>query len=101
MAVEEKNVPMIGLPITEKHSFHWPGSDGYSSASLFLPAAGYRYDSSLNNAGSWGNYWSRELCSHSVPYIAFNVSFNSEYNLYEESPRGVGYTVRAVRVPQN
>ena len=32
--------------------------------SIFLPAAGYRYNGSLNDAGSGGYYWSRSLCSY-------------------------------------
>ena len=44
--------------------------------SIFLPAAGYRYGSSLLDAGSYGDYWSSSLCTDS-PYYAWFVSFNS------------------------
>lgn len=43
------------------------GVNGYkvtskkNSNSLFLPAAGYRYDSNLSRVGSDGNYWSSSL----------------------------------------
>ena len=48
-------------------TFEWTTVNGvnggkYTSktngGSIFLPAAGYRYDSSLGNAGSYGYYWS-------------------------------------------
>ena len=41
--------------------------------SIFLPAAGYRSDSSLNFAGSYGEYWSSSLYTDSS-YLAWNVS---------------------------
>ena len=71
-----------------------------NSASLFLPAAGYRWDSELNNAGSNGCYWSRTLDA-SIPSIAYDLYFNSgDVNWYGSS-RCYGYGVRAVRVSQN
>ena len=44
--------------------------------SIFLPAAGYRYESSLNYAGSISLYWSSSLRSDG-PYDAWHVYFNS------------------------
>ena len=73
---------------------------GPNGNTLFLPAAGGRYDSSLDPAGSWGDYWSRTLDSVD-PYGAYGVGFESgEVNWYSYY-RGSGVTVRAVRVPQN
>ena len=43
------------------------GKNGYkvtskkNGNSIFLPAAGFRNDSSLSGAGSWGHYWSSSL----------------------------------------
>ena len=73
---------------------------GPNGKSLFLPAAGSRYDGTLYDAGSYGNYWSRTLNSGG-PSIAYSVHFNSEYVSWGSSYRYVGFTVRAVRVPQN
>ena len=73
---------------------------GPNGNTLFLPAAGYRYDSSLNYAGSWGRYWSRTLDS-SYPYYACRVSFDSGEVYLGDDYRLPGFTVRAVRVPQN
>ena len=72
-----------------------------NGASLFLPAAGYRYGSNLNNAGSYGYYWLRVLNS-STPNYAYNLYFNSGSVAFNE----IGYrinarSVRAVRVSQN
>ena len=58
------------------------GKNGYkvtsskNGNSIFLPAAGYRYGSSLNGAGSYGNYWSASLLS-SYPCGAWALSFDS------------------------
>ena len=44
--------------------------------SIFLPAAGYRYDSSLSSAGIGGCYWSSSVypTSYIVCYLYFNSS---------------------------
>ena len=73
---------------------------GPNGNTLFLPAAGYRYDSSLYNAGSWGYYWSRTLYSSYSP-TACNVNFNSGDVYWSSNDRFYGFTVRAVRVSQN
>ena len=65
--------------------------------SIFLPAAGYRRDTSLSSAGSYGLYWSRSLfASYSVSayYLDFVSSDVSTYGSY----RCYGRSVRPVRV---
>lgn len=49
------------------------GRGEYASHSIFLPAAGYGYRTSLHNAGSFGYYWS------SVPASVYNYSYHSWY----------------------
>ena len=68
---------------------------GPSGASIFLPAAGYRYGSSLNLAGSDGYYWS------SMPYegnggLAYYLRINSDYHNRIHEGRGNGLSVRPV-----
>jgi hypothetical protein len=65
--------------------------------SIFLPAAGYRRDSSLNNTGSGSSYWSRTLgAGFSAEGLGLYAgSFN--ISMYE---RRVGQTVRAVAFKQ-
>lgn len=58
-----------GYKVTSKKS-------GYTNNSIFLPAAGYRYDSSLNGAGSYGYYWSSSL-NTGYPSYAWSVDFDS------------------------
>lgn len=73
-----------------------------NGASLFLPAAGYRWGSALNDLGSNGHYWSRTLGT-SDPFNAYELSFYSG-NVYWSNSflyRTVGRSVRAVRVSQN
>ena len=73
---------------------------GPNGNSLFLPAAGYRYDSSLHGADLWVYYWSRTLYS-SHPDDAYNLYFNSGNVRWSYDNRKFGFAVRAVRVPQN
>ncbi len=72
---------------------------GPNGNSLFLPAAGVRYDSSLYYAGLWGNYWLRTLGS-SYPYYACSLNFNSGDVYSGSNDRGYGFAVRPVRVSQ-
>ena len=65
--------------------------------SIFLPAAGYRYDTALLYEGFYGDYWSRELDA-SDSYNAYNLYFypgGVDTNYYTRSD---GLCVRAVRV---
>ena len=63
--------------------------------SIFLPAAGCRYDSSLDYAGSRGYYWSSSLFTD-YPLNAWSVYFNSD-NVYGDSySRRYGFSVRPV-----
>ncbi|MBR1789090.1 MAG: Ig-like domain-containing protein, partial [Bacteroidaceae bacterium] len=65
--------------------------------SIFLPAAGYRYNTSLDDAGSKGHYWSRTLYT-SNPRNARKLSFSSSscYAL-DYNYRYCGRPVRPVR----
>ena len=72
---------------------------GPNGVSLFLPAAGVRYDSSLGSAGSNGYYFSRTL-DINYPRGAYLLGFGSWGGNwhYDESNRMNGFSVRAVRV---
>ena len=67
---------------------------------LFLPLAGYYYKDTLNSANSLGYYWTRSLLE-SLSNEAHNL-FISRYSFetWDYHDRYLGYTVRAVRVPQ-
>lgn len=67
--------------------------------SIFLPAAGSRFDSSLHLAGSTGNYWSSSLSTNN-PYRAWSVHFNSSDVYWVSDYRYTGQSVRPV-CPQN
>ena len=49
---------------------------GPNGNSIFLPAAGYRFGTSLGSAGSYGAYWSSSL-NTGYPYFAYYVGFDS------------------------
>lgn len=63
--------------------------------SIFLPAAGYRYDTNLGYAGSYGIYWSSSLSSD-CPYYAWYVYFYSDSVCSYYDNRYNGLSVRPV-----
>ncbi len=80
------------------------GKNGYevvgpNGNSLFLPAAGCRYGTSLSNAGLFGYYWSRTLRT-SYPDYAYYLGFYSDDVDWLYSSRYNGRSVRPVRAPQ-
>ncbi len=69
---------------------------GPNGNSIFLPAAGYRRNSELRDAGSYGYYWSSSLISD-YPGNAWTIRFYSN-NCYTNygGTRSWGFTVRPV-----
>ena len=66
---------------------------------VFLPAAGNRNGTSVNNVGSNGNYWSS---SYNNSNNAYNVNFNSgNLNPQNNNNRNNGQSVRLVRLAEN
>ena len=63
--------------------------------SIFLPAAGYRYDSDLYRAGYYGSYWSSSLRS-SYSSDACSLDFDSGYVGWSGYYRSNGHSVRPV-----
>ena len=63
--------------------------------SIFLPAAGYRRDTKLYDAGSYGYYWSSSL-NTDYPYAAWYVDFGSDYVRRSYYNRYDGHSVRPV-----
>ena len=63
--------------------------------SIFLPAAGYRYGSSLYNAGSYGSIWSSSLSTYRTGdacclyFNSSNVSWHYDYRYFGPSVRPV------------
>ena len=76
-----------GLVLTDKTD---------SSKVLFFPAAGYCYNGSVRNVGSYGYYWSSSVYSSGVQYAYFlyfhssYVDWQNDYNRYN------GFAVRGV-----
>ncbi|MBR5984075.1 MAG: hypothetical protein IK025_10215, partial [Bacteroidales bacterium] len=73
---------------------------GPNGNSIFLPAAGYRFDSDPNTAGSYGYYWSSSLYSD-YPYYAWYLRFYSDGCSMTYGSRYAGLSVRPVCVSQN
>ncbi|MBQ9575558.1 MAG: leucine-rich repeat protein [Muribaculaceae bacterium] len=66
---------------------------GPNGNTIFMPCPGTRCDSSLNDAGWEGLYWSREITHFDHPGGAYCTDFSTVVG----SARFLGYSVRAVR----
>ncbi len=69
--------------------------EGYTDKSIFLPAAGSRYDSSLYGAGGYGYYWSSSL-NTDYPSNACGLYFSSDGVYWNGNTRYYGQSVRPV-----
>ena len=73
------------------------GKGDYASASIFLPAASYGYETILDNSVSCGYYWSSTPHS-SMSNYACTLYFVFSGSFYRDSKyRLLGFSVRAVR----
>ena len=68
---------------------------GPNGNSIFLPAAGYRNNDDLVNAGYYGNYWSSSLDTD-YPRYAWDVFFFSDHMSRSNNDRYYGQSVRPV-----
>ena len=85
---------------TEQNGVNGRKFTGPNGNSIFLPAAGYRIDSELDNAGSDGYYWSSSLSSGNTDR-AWHLYFYSGNYYMSNRYRYYGFTVRAVCQSQN
>jgi len=67
---------------------------GYTDKSIFLPAAGRRFNTDLKNAGFYGYYWSSSLADYSN--FAWSVLFDSSDVERYDYLRYYGQSVRPV-----
>lgn len=79
------------------------GHNGYkvvgpNGKSIFLPAVGYRHDSSSDDVGLGGNYWSSTLGIFNSRF-AFYLTFNSSNFNWVSDFRYFGHSIRAVLAP--
>ena len=72
---------------------------GPNGNTMFLPAAGYRLQSTVYNAGTQCNYWLNSI-QEVAPLNAWKIYATSSTFEINGSSRAIGYTVRAVRAPQ-
>ncbi len=93
--------------LVDNTTFTWTTQNGVKGClftatngnSLFLPAAGYRDGSSLDNVGTYGFYWSSSLGS-GRPYNVRYLEFHSGGCYVGHIGRGEGLPVRPVRSVQ-
>jgi len=76
------------------------GKNGYlvtgpNEKTIFLPAAGYRFDSSLGLAGECGLYWCATVYAEGNSF-AYYLNFDSSCHSVEYYSRGYGRSVRPV-----
>lgn len=89
--------------LLDKCNWQWSsqgGRNGYkvtgpNGNSIFLPAAGWRYGSSLYGAGGYGNYWSSTPFG-SITLYACYLYFSSGYHFVDWIYRNYGRSVRPV-----
>lgn len=72
------------------------GRGAYSSASIFLPAAGNGDGTSLSTAGWEGRFWS-SVPSESNSKYAWYLYFSSDYHYTSRGSRYYGHSVRPVQ----
>lgn len=87
---------------TTRHRTTYNGVSGWcftgsNGNSIFLPAAGCRWDSSLGHGGSGGYYWSSSLYTGNPDY-AWDFCFSSDYYNVIYYNRDRGFSVRPVRL---
>ena len=73
---------------------------GPNGQSMFLPAAGERYNNNIGDLGSYGQFWSRTLYNDIIhSYSAFYLFFYlDDHKGYYGTERYIGFPVRPVRV---
>ncbi len=69
--------------------------ESYNGNSIFLPAAGKRYES-LQNDDEQGCYWSGTMKENST-YYAINLFFHSSKHTVDYANRFSGFTIRPVK----
>ena len=79
-----------GVVVTRKNV---GGTDPCAGHSIFLPAAGYRRNAVLNDAGIRGDYWSSSL-EEGSPVYAWYVDFRAGSQYVSYSDRCYGESVR-------
>ena len=67
---------------------------GPNGNSIFLPAAGWREESSLYGTGDYGLYWSSS--PETDTQYAYNIYFFGDYHFAFSYKRDVGHSVRPV-----
>ena len=78
------------------------GKGDYSSASIFLPAAGWGRETSTSGVGSNGRYWSSVPSSDAdyIKHYSFLLYFTStEYRMSNGNGRWNGQSIRPVQSP--
>ena len=73
------------------------GRGAYASKSIFLPPAGFGYDSYLYYLGSYGFYWSSTPNSGSSNYAWSLYFYSGNFYRYSYNDRYYGQSVRPVR----
>ena len=70
--------------------------ESYNGNSIFLPAAGSRYETSLNNDGVSGSYWSGTIKENSALYATDLLFYNYKY-IIDYANRFSGHPIRPVK----
>lgn len=69
--------------------------DGYTDASIFIPAAGGRWETNIDYLGEMVGYWTSDFCSSDYDY-AFGFKMSQSQKDEAQFYRCGGHNVRAV-----
>ena len=85
---------------TQKNGVNGSLVTGPNGNTIFLPATGYRSNSSLSRAGTSGYYWSSTVKYNEEKYAFYLTCYSNTANCMAYYPgRSAGLTVRPVRRP--
>ncbi len=74
---------------------------GKNGGSIFLPAAGIRFQDLYKNVGLEGCYWSSSLCLfHNIDAYTLEFDYTNKEVTSDANNRHMGYSVRAVYSPK-
>ena len=68
--------------------------------SIFLPAAGSRFNNDHDTSGTWGHYWTSSLVVYGGCFYSHSFHFTDELCDVSVDSRNTGFSVRAVRPRQ-
>ena len=71
---------------------------GPNGASIFLPAAGYRWNDALNTVGSYGRYWTSTVYPSDSNYAYYVSFYSGSISWSKNNYRYNGFSIRPIAI---